>query len=287
MLTCPDVAKRAVVVPAVVLAVGLLVLAALSPAASVVILATSTTTQDTGLLDALIPMFERRSGYTVKVAAVGTGHALRMAASGEADVVLGHAPALERSYVSDGALVDRRLVMHNDFVIVGPAHDPAGVKRVRKAADAFARIASRSAPFVSRGDGSGTYQKEKELWRAAGTIPSGDWYVESGQGMGRTLALASERRAYTLTDRGTYLAFRTRIDLAILLERDAPLLNVYHVMETNPQHYPTVNAVGARAFSDFLVSGEAQAVIGTFGVDQYGQPLFFADAGKPEPRGGR
>jgi tungstate transport system substrate-binding protein len=275
---------RRVVAGGLALVAGLLALAGVVwPAATVVVLATSTTTQDSGLLDVLVPMFERRTSYTVKRVAVGTGRALTMAANGEADVVLVHAPALERTYLVDGAMTNRRLVMHNDFVLVGPPQDPAGVRQATTAANAFARIAGREAPFVSRGDLSGTHQKEKELWRVAGLIPGGNWYVESGQGMGATLTTASQKRAYTLADRATYLAFRTRLDLAILLEHDSLLLNVYHVMETNPAHYPAVNAAGARAFADFLVSREAQAAIATFGVQSYGQPLFFADGGKPEP----
>jgi tungstate transport system substrate-binding protein len=253
------------------------------PASPVVRLATTTSTQDSGLLGVLIPMFESLTEYTVKTSAVGTGQALTMAARGDADVVLVHAPALERTYVKDGALINRRLVMHNDFVIVGPAKDPAGVKGVKKAAEAFARIAHLGVPFISRGDASGTQYREKQLWGTAGLIPSGRWYVESGQGMGATLSMASEKRAYTLSDRATYLALKKRLDLVILLDGDPPLLNVYHVMETNPDYYPGVNAAGARAFVDFLVSGAGQAAIATFGRKEYGQPFFFADADKKEP----
>jgi tungstate transport system substrate-binding protein len=253
------------------------------PASPVVRLATTTSTQDSGLLGILIPMFERATEYTVKTSAVGTGQALTTAARGDADVVLVHAPALERTYVKDGALINRRLVMHNDFVIVGPAKDPAGIKGVKTAVEAFARIARRRVPFISRGDASGTQYREKELWSAAGLIPSWRRYIESGQGMGATLSMASEKRAYTLSDRGTYLALKKRLDLVILLEGDPPLLNVYHVMETNPTYYAGVNAAGARAFTDFLVSGAGQAAIATFGVKEYGQPLFFADADKKEP----
>lgn len=252
------------------------------PASSVVRLATTTSTQDSGLLGVLIPMFERATEYTVKTSAVGTGQALTTAARGDADIVLVHAPALERTYVKDGGLINRRLVMHNDFVIVGPGTDPASVKGLKRAADAFARIAHRRAPFISRGDASGTQYREKQLWGSAGLIPRGRWYVQSGQGMGATLSIASEKRAYTLSDRATYLALRKRLDLVILLDGDPPLLNVYHVMETNPVYYPGVNAAGARAFADFLVSGAGQAAIAAFGVKEYGQPLFFADADKEE-----
>ncbi len=272
----------------VVLALAALVgsAAAQPPGSRAVVLATTTSTQDSGLLDALVPMFEKQTGYTVKTVAVGTGQALALAARGEADVALVHAPALELAYLAKGDLVRRRLVMHNDFVVVGPPADPAGVRGLRRAAEALRRIAERGTRFVSRGDESGTHQKEKTLWQAAGVAPGGAWYVESGQGMGTTLMLASEKRAYTLTDRATYLAFRKRLELDVLLERDAPLVNVYHVMEANPARHPRVNAAGGQALADFLVSAAAQAVIRTFGVDTYGQPVFVPDAGKPEPGGG-
>lgn len=250
-----------------------------------VLLSTTTSTQDSGLLDVLVEMFEKKAGYTVKTIAVGTGQALTMGARGEADVVLVHAPKLELAAMADGSMINRRLVMHNDFVVVGPPADPAGVKGTKKAAEAFARLAAREAPFVSRGDNSGTHTTERALWRAAGVLPKGGWYIESGQGMGATLTIASEKAAYTLTDRATYLAFRKRVTLAILLEGDAPLLNVYHVMEVNPAKHPKVNAAGGRAFADFMVSPETQAVIRTFGVHTYGQPLFYPDAGRPEPGG--
>ena len=176
--------------------------------------------------------------------------------------------------------------MNNDFSLVGPPDDPAGIKGVKKAAEAMKKIAERQAKFVSRGDNSGTHSKEKALWKAAGVTPKGGWYIESGQGMGATLTIASEKGAYALTDRATYLAFKKRIPLAILLEGDAPLLNVYHVMEVSPARFGRVNAAGGKAFADFMVSREAQDVIRTFGVEKYGQPLFFPDAGKPEPGGG-
>ena len=251
-----------------------------------VILATTTSTQDSGLLDVLVPMFERAGGYRVKTVAVGTGQALRLGAEGNADVVLAHAPALELDYVQKGLLTDRRLVMHNDFVIVGPPGDPArvGGLKHRLAALAFKQIAATKSPFVSRGDESGTHLKERALWKDAGVIPGGSWYIESGQGMGATLTIASEKGGYTLADRATYLAFAKRLRLAIVLEGDAPLLNVYHVMRPDPAKLPRVNAAGGTAFADFLLSPAAQAAIAAFGVDRYGAPLFFPDAGKPEPR---
>lgn len=250
-----------------------------------VVLATTTSTQDSGLLDLLVPMFEKESGYSVRTVAVGTGQALALGDRGEADVVLVHAPALEREYLARGHLVNRRLVMHNDFVVVGPPGDPAGIAGMARAAAALGRIAARGARFVSRGDESGTHAKEKALWRAAGLTPRGDWYIESGQGMGTTLVLASEKGAYTLSDRATYLAFRRRLRLDVVVEGDAPLLNVYHVLEVDPTRFPRVNGAGGRAFADFLVSPRIQAVIGRFGAERSGQPLFVPDAGKPEPGG--
>jgi tungstate transport system substrate-binding protein len=270
---------------------GLLSLLAAGPALaeaqrSPVILATTTSTQDSGLLDVLVPLFEKKSGYTVKTIAVGTGQALALGDRGEADVVLVHAPRLELPYLAKGNLINRRLVMHNDFILVGPAADTAGIRGVKKAADALRKIAEKEGMFVSRGDNSGTHTTERSLWKAAGIVPEGSWYVESGQGMGATLTIASEKGAYTLTDRATYLALQKRVRLAILLEGDAPLLNIYHVMEVNPARHPKVNAAGGRAFADFIVSPDAQGVIKSFGVEKYGAPLFFPDAGKPAPGAG-
>jgi tungstate transport system substrate-binding protein len=252
-----------------------------APAVRTLILSTTTSTQDSGLLDVLIPMFEQATGYSVKTISVGTGHALALAARGEADVTLAHAPALEKKYVEDGKMLHRRLVMYNDFVVVGPAEDPAQIKG-RKAADALPRIAQAQARFVSRGDKSGTHLLEQALWKAAGVEPRGAWYIECGQGMGQTLLVANERHAYTLTDRGTYLAFQKRLDLPILVERDRPLLNIYSVMEVNPANGPRVNAAAGKAFADFMLSPAVQAVIKTFGVDKYGQPLFVPIAGQRE-----
>jgi tungstate transport system substrate-binding protein len=251
---------------------------AAAPQERTILLATTTSTQDSGLLDILVPLFEKKTGYTVKTIAVGTGQSLALGARGEADVVLAHAPELERKYVAEGSMVNRRPVMHNDFVLVGPPSDPAGIQETKRAAEALKRIAARQARFVSRGDNSGTHNKELALWKAVVVAPAGRWYLESGQGMGATLVIASEKDAYTLTDRSTFLAFRTRLRLALLLEGDAPLLNPYHVLEVNPTRHPKVNAAGGKAFADFLLSAEAQEVIRTFGVERYGQPLFFPDA---------
>ncbi len=252
------------------------------PANPEVILATTTSTMDSGLLDVLIPMFERKTGYRVKPIAVGTGQALALAERGEADAVLAHAPAAEKALVEAGHVEHWTLVMHNDFSLVGPPNDPAGLKAARSTADAMRRIAEAKAVFISRGDDSGTHKKEQSLWKAAGVSPQGAWYQEAGQGMGQTLNIASEKGAYTLTDRGTYLALKKTLGLDVLYEGDRPLLNVYHVMNVSRTKHPKVNAEGGEAFVDFMVSPDTQQVIKTFGVDRYGAPLFFPDAGKPE-----
>jgi tungstate transport system substrate-binding protein len=247
-----------------------------------VILATTTSTQDSGLLDELIPRFEKQTGYVVKTIAVGSGQALALGKKGEADVLLVHSPDAEKALMADGFGANRRLVMHNDFILLGPAADPAGV-RGKAAAEAFQAIATGRAVFISRGDNSGTHAQEKKLWATAGLKPEGQaWYQQTGLGMGQTLAVASEKRAYTLSDRGTYLALRKNLGLQILSEGDAALLNVYHVIEVNPARFPKVNAPGARAFADFLVSKDVQTVIKDFGIGPFGSPLFFPDAGKPE-----
>lgn len=252
-----------------------------APAARVVILATTTSLQDSGLLDVLVPMFERRTGYTVKPIAVGTGQALALGARGEADVVLAHAPEQEKRSVAEGRLTRRRLVMVNDFVIVGPPADPAGIGGERSAVAAFRKIAA-GARFVSRGDRSGTHALELALWREAGVAPGPPWYIESGQGMGATLGIAEDRQAYTLTDRATLLAFGRRVRLQTMVEGDRRLLNLYSVLEVPPGTGPRVNADGGRSFADFMVSLEAQGVIAAFGADRYGRPLFTPAAGKTD-----
>lgn len=253
-----------------------------NPSSDVIILATTTSTQDSGLLDVLIPAFEKASRFSVKTIAVGSGQALEMAARGDADILLVHAPSAERELMEAGYGVDRRLVMHNDFVLVGPPQDPAGLRQAESAADALRRLQAAGSPFVSRGDESGTHLKERALWQAAGGLPSPEGYQESGQGMGATLLIASEKGAYTLSDRATYLAFREQLNLEILVEGDPDLLNVYHVIRVNPQKWPSVNVQGAIALADFLTSPKGQALIALFGVEEYGQALFFADAGKSE-----
>lgn len=251
-------------------------------AGQAVILSTTTSTQDSGLLDVLVPMFEKKTGLIVKVISVGTGQALALAAKGEADVALVHAPDSEKKYVADGLLTNRRLVMHNDFLIAGPADDPAKIKGMKSAVEAMKRIADAKATCVSRGDNSGTHQFEKKLWSTGKVAPSGAWYLSSGQGMGATLGIASEKKAYVLTDRATYLAFKKRVQLDTLVERDRILLNIYSVLEPNAAKFPRVNAAGGKAFADFMVSKEAQDVIRTFGVDKFGEPLFVPDAGEQE-----
>jgi len=268
-----------------VLLAGALLTGLAEPSAAVsitVILATTTSLQDSGLLDVLVPMFEKRTGLTVKTISVGTGQALALAARGEADVTLAHAPALERKYVDEGRLLRRRLVMYNDFVIIGPPEDPAAIRGLHQAVDAMRRIAVSRSRFVSRGDRSGTHTVEIALWQQAAIEARGAWYIESGQGMGQTLAIADDRRAYTLTDRATWLAFRKRISLPILVEKDRPLLNLYSVLEVAPASGPRVNAAGGKAFADFMLASEAQAAIKTFGEDKYGQPLFIPVAGKTD-----
>src|SRR5206468_9231773 len=273
---------------ALLIALGLAILPRSAAAQrSPVILSTTTSTQDSGLLDVLVPRFERQTGYSVKTIAVGTGQALALAGRGEADVVLAHAPALEQKYIADGKMLNRRLVMYNDFVIIGPAADPAKIKGMTKAAGAMKAIAATGSRFVSRGDNSGTHNLEKELWKLAGVEPQTGWYIESGQGMGATLGIADDRKAYTLTDRGTFLAFQKRVRLPILLEGDRPLLNLYSVMEVNPANGPRVNTAGGRAFADFMVSADVQNIVRTFGLDKYGRPLFVPVAGTKEEAVGR
>jgi tungstate transport system substrate-binding protein len=242
------------------------------------ILATTTSTQDSGLLDVIVPQFERQTGYSVKTIAVGSGAALRLGEEGEVDVVLAHSPDAEEAFMAAGHGLNRRLVMHNDFVIVGPAADPAGVRGLGDAAEAFRRIAEAEATFLSRGDESGTHAREMKIWDSIGVTPSGGWYRETGTGMGQTLLVASEMRGYTLTDRGTYLAQRQNLALEILVEGDSTLLNVYHVMQVNPEKSGRINAEAAAAFAEFITSRAVQDVIRGYGVERFGQPLFVPDA---------
>jgi len=246
-----------------------------------IILATTTSTYDSGLLDVLVPEFEKESDYNVKVIAVGTGEALAMGERGDADVLLVHAPSSEKPLVESGAAINRRLVMHNDFVIVGPESDPAGIKGMTSAGDALAAIYDAGATFISRGDDSGTHKREVSLWEEEALDPEGQsWYEQSGQGMGATLQIANQKDAYTLSDRGTYLAQGENLDLVVLVEGDPLLLNVYSVMEVNPERFDLVNGPGGQAFAEFMVSDKAQQIIRDFGVEEFGQPLFIPDADK-------
>ena len=253
-----------------------------TPVIKELILATTTSTQDSGLLDVLVPAFEKKTGYTVKIVAVGSGEALKMGQEGNADVLLVHSPTAEKTFMDGGYGSERRLVMHNDFVIVGPAADPAGIKGTATAVEAFKKISDAQSPFISRADKSGTNTMELNIWKKVGITPEGSWYVESGQGMGATLKIASEKAAYTLSDRATYLANKATLSLDILVEGDKALLNVYHVIPVNPQKWPKVNAAGAKAFSDYLVSAEGQGLISKYGIEKYGQALFIADANKTD-----
>ncbi len=248
-----------------------------------IILATTTSTYDSGLLDYILPKFEEESGLTVDVVAVGTGQALAMGASGDADVVLVHARAREDQFVADGNGTQRYDVMYNDFVIVGPEDDPAGIKGLESAAEAFGRIAEAKATFVSRGDDSGTNIKELSIWEAAGldTDEFDDWYIAAGQGMGAVLTMANELGAYTLSDRATYLARRAdeeseALTLEILVEGDPLLFNPYGVIPVNPEKHPGVNAEGAQQFVDWLTSVETQELIASY--QRYGQTLFTPDS---------
>ena len=243
---------------------------------------TTTSTQDSGLLDVLVPLFEKQTGHSVKTVSLGTGRALALAAKGEADVALVHAPSLEKQYVAERKLLNRRLVMYNDFVIIGPKDDPAKVRSATSASGGLKAIEQAKANFVSRGDNSGTHVLEKSLWKAAGIDPKGGWYIETRQGMGATLGIANERNAYTITDRGTYLALCNRVHLPILIEGDRALLNLYSVMEVNPANGPRINSVVGKAFADFMVAPETQHVIRNFGVEKFGQSLFVPVAGKKE-----
>jgi len=248
------------------------------------ILATTTSTQDSGLLDVLIPLFETESGYTVQTVAVGSGQAMKMGEEGNADVLLVHAPASEVTFMENGFGKDRALVMHNDFIIVGPASDPAGIKGTA-VVEALKLISARSGTFVSRGDDSGTHKAELALWKKAEFDPkaaASAWYLESGQGMGATLAIASEKNAYTLTDRATYLANKANLQLEILVEGDKSLLNVYHVITVNNEKWPKANYDGAVTFLKFMTESSTQKTISQFGVDKFGQPLFYPDADKTD-----
>ncbi|MBI4861118.1 MAG: substrate-binding domain-containing protein [Candidatus Riflebacteria bacterium] len=258
------------------------------PARPEVILATTTSTQDSGLLDVLLPAFGEQTGYTVKPIAVGSGQAMALGERGEADVLLVHAPDSERKFMKSGHGTVRKLVMHNDFILVGPPADPVKAKRAASALGALKKVAGSNALFLSRGDKSGTHQLEQKLWKQAGLETKGrPWYQESGQGMGATLAIASEKNAYTITDRATYLALKKNLALDVLVQGDKALMNIYHVIQVDPKKSARINSQGAGAFVDFMVAPATQQRIKTFGVEKYGQPLFVPDAGEAEADLGR
>lgn len=238
------------------------------------ILATTTSTEDTGLLDEIIPDFEEKYNVTVKIVAVGTGEALAMGQRGEADVLLVHARKSEDEFMAAGDGSVRKDVMQNDFVLLGPEDDPAGAKGSATAADAFKKIAENKATFVTRGDDSGTHKKELKIWEAAGTSPLGDWYQSTGQGMGASLQIANEKKAYILADRGTYLSQKDKIDLVILVEGGKDFLNPYGVIIVNPEKFPKVHKKEAEEFVDWITSYKVQKKIGEFGKEKYGQALF-------------
>jgi len=243
--------------------------------ATELILATTTSTQDSGLLDELLPIFEEENNVKVKTIAVGTGQALEMGVKGEADVLLVHAPASEEEIVASGDAVNRKRVMYNDFILVGPAENPANVSG-DDIQGAFKAIYETKAPFITRGDDSGTHKKELGIWTAAGIEPTGDAYISTGQGMGASLQIANEKGGYILTDRATWLAQEKNLtNLKIVVEGGEDLMNIYHVMQVNPEKHDMVNSTDAEKFVEFMVSSETQDVIENFGKDDYGQSLFF------------
>ncbi|MBH8576582.1 substrate-binding domain-containing protein [Nostocaceae cyanobacterium CENA369] len=253
-----------------------------SPTSKNVIVAMTTSIEDSGLLDDLVPAIEKKTGYTLKKVAVGTGQALALAEKGEVDALFVNSPKAERKVLAGGAVINRHLVMHNDFVIVGPDADKAKIRGKKNAVQAFSLIAKNQALFVSRGDDSGTNKLEKDLWQQANVTPSGSWYQQTGSGMAETLQVANQKLGYTLVDRATYIFQKKNLSLPILVQGDKKLLNLYHVMEVNSQKFPRVNSAGAKAFINFVLSPEGQRVIAAHGKKEFGQPLFYVDGGKTE-----
>ena len=256
--------------------------APVAPVNQNLILATTTSTQDSGLLDVLIPLFETETSYTVQTVAVGSGQAMEMGQQGNADVLLVHSPSAEKQFMTNGWGKERALIMHNDFIIVGPADDPAKIKDL-SATEAFKAIATAESAFVARADKSGTSTKELGIWKKAELDPATTkpaWYIETGQGMGPTLTITSEKAGYTLTDRATFLANKANLQLEILVADDNSLLNIYHVITVNPDKWPKVNYEGAMAFLKFMTETSTQEEIGKFGLEKYGQQLFIPDADK-------
>jgi tungstate transport system substrate-binding protein len=262
------------------LAATLLAPAAQAKGKAKLILSTTTSTMDSGLLDFIVPVFEKANNCQVQVIAVGTGAAIRLGRDGNADVMLVHDPVAEEQAVKDGFAVDRRYLMYNDFMLIGPKDDPAGIRDCATAAEALKKIAGTQSVFVSRADQSGTNKKEQRLWEAAGLKPKGAWYLEAGAGMETVLRIANDKRGYCLTDRATFLAHQKELELDILCQGDKELFNPYHVMLVSPAKHPNVNYSLARKFAAFLLSPEGQAMIDGFGVDKYGQQLFHAAAGE-------
>jgi tungstate transport system substrate-binding protein len=256
------------------------------PSSPDMILATTTSTRDTGLLDVLIPMFQTQTGYKVKTVAVGSGAAIALGQTGNADVLLVHSPTDELKFMESGYGINRLLVMHNDFVIVGPPSDPAGIKDMKSATEAMKKIADSKSTFVSRGDKSGTNAWELTVWAKLGDNVSGEsWYISTGQGMGATLIVADQKNGYTISDRGTFVAFQKSLSLVIDVDGtqvDPTMINVYHVIQVNPAKFPKVNAAGAKAFSDFMVAPATQQVIASYGVITYGKAVFTPDADKTD-----
>lgn len=242
-----------------------------------IILSTTTSTYDSGLLDELIPVFEKKYKLSVIPIAVGTGEALKMGERGEVDVVLVHSRSAEDKFLEEGYGVNRKDVMHNDFVIIGPEEDPAEIKGNENVTEAFKKMSEKQMLFVSRGDDSGTHKKEIKIWEEAEIEPKGDWYLEAGQGMAGTIMIANEKNAYTLSDRGTYLSQQDNIELVILFEGDPLLLNPYGIIAVNPDKHSKVNYEGAMRFIEFITSKDGQEIIKNFGIEKYGQPLFFPD----------
>ncbi len=252
-----------------------------SPEKSTIILATTTSTQDSGLLDYLLPELQKDTGIEARVVAVGSGKAIQMGKDGEADVLLVHAREDEDKFIQEGYGTKRYDVMYNDFVIIGPAEDPAAIGGL-PTADAFSVIGKKQVKFVSRGDDSGTHKKELTLWKQSNIQPAGDWYISAGKGMGEVLTMANEMQAYTLTDRATYLSMKDKLQLNILLEREPELINDYGILLVNPKNNDKINTESAKKFAEWMTSEKGQKLIGQFGVNTYGEPLFIPAVKEPK-----
>jgi len=240
-----------------------------------IILATTTSAVDTGILDELIPLFEKKTGYFVKIIAVGSGQALLLGKKGEADILLVHSPDEEEQFMREGYGINRKFVMYNDFVLLGPPHDPANTKHAKNIFEAFKQISLRKVLFISRGDHSGTHRKEMFIWKSLKIDPIGNkWYQETGSGMGQTLSVASQKLGYVLSDKATFLSLKRNLNLQICHSDDKILKNIYHVIEVNPKMFKNINHEGAKALADFFVSDETQRLIKEFGIKKFGEPLF-------------